>query len=116
MQTSKRGTTIAARRGDEEDTLVIRRARPADSKPLERLAQLDSSLPLDGPLLLAEVAGEIRAARSLATGETIADPFQRTYHLRALLSARAEQNFASGERPTLFTPRFRRLYARAEAR
>jgi hypothetical protein len=115
MHQSKNGTTIAARRGDE-DTLVIRRAGPADGKPLERLAQLDSSLPLDGPVLLAEVDGEICAARSLATGETIADPFQRTYHLRALLSARAEQNFASGERPTLFAPRFRRLYARAEAR
>jgi hypothetical protein len=115
MQTSTRDTTIAARRGDEE-TLVIRRAGPADNKPLERLAQLDSSPPLDGPVLLAEVAGEIRAARSLATGETIADPFQHTSHLRPLLSARVAQNFASAERPSLFAPRIRRLYARAEAR
>jgi hypothetical protein len=115
MQRSKRGTKIADRRGDE-DTLVIRRAGPADSKPLKRLAQLDSSPPLDGPVLLAEVAGEICAARSLDTGETIANPFQHTSHLRPLLSARAAQNFASAERRSLFAPRIRRLYARAEAR
>jgi anti-anti-sigma factor len=40
---------------------------------------------------VAEVDGTIRAARSLRTGETIADPFTHTAHLCDVLAARAAQ-------------------------
>lgn len=74
---------------DADDTVVIRRAVGADAEPLQRLAQLDSALPLRDPVLVAETGGTPRAARSLADGRTIADPFSPTVALLALLEARA---------------------------
>jgi hypothetical protein len=62
-----------------------------DHSRLAKLAALDSHAPLDGPVLGAEVEGELRAAISVATGELIADPFIRTSELGALLRLRADQ-------------------------
>jgi hypothetical protein len=62
-----------------------------DQASLSRLAALDSHAPLDGPVLGAEVEGELRAAISVATGEQVADPFVRTSELSALLRLRADQ-------------------------
>jgi hypothetical protein len=62
-----------------------------DQARLTRLAALDSHAPLDGPVLGAEVEGELRAAISVATGELVADPFVRTSELSALLGLRADQ-------------------------
>ncbi|HZO98534.1 MAG TPA: hypothetical protein VFB42_14330 [Gaiellaceae bacterium] len=64
---------------------------PADAPALARLAALDSSEPLRGPAVVAEAGGELRAARALADGRTIADPFRPTLALRALLEVRARQ-------------------------
>lgn len=72
-------------------SVTIREASPTDRAALERLAQLDSSDVPAGRLLLAESAGELRAALSLTSGQAIADPFHRTAELVALLRARAEQ-------------------------
>jgi hypothetical protein len=73
-----------------DETVVIRPALPEDARALERLAQLDSAVrPLAGAILVAEVAGELRAARSLQDGRTIADPFQPTAGLLSLLETRA---------------------------
>ena len=58
---------------------------------VERLAQLDSRRPPEGALLGVEIEGRLLAAISLATGESIADPFSRTGELRALLELRAAQ-------------------------
>jgi hypothetical protein len=82
----------------DDRPITTRRARPDDETALKRLAQLDSHPPLEGPLLVAEVAGELRAARSMRTGETIADPFQHTAHLRDLLSDLAAQMLPRPER------------------
>jgi hypothetical protein len=74
-----------------EPAIVIRPDRPEDAGALARLAALDSARVPAGPLLVAEVAGELRAAISLADGRSIADPFQRTASLVALLAMRAAQ-------------------------
>ena len=44
------------------DGVTIRRSHAGDHEALERLAQLDSRRLADGQLLVAEVAGELRAA------------------------------------------------------
>ncbi|HET9103399.1 MAG TPA: hypothetical protein VFN55_08595 [Solirubrobacteraceae bacterium] len=67
--------------------ITLRAAGPADAGPLRRLAALDSACVPAPPLLLAEVDGVLRAALSLADGRAIADPFQRTAGLIALLRA-----------------------------
>jgi hypothetical protein len=72
-------------------SIVIRPALPEDQRALARLAGLDSASVPGAPLLVAEVGGELRAARSLSDGAVIADPFHRTAWLVALLALRAGQ-------------------------
>jgi hypothetical protein len=72
--------------------LVLRPATTVDSPDLERLAALDSARPLTGEVMLAYAAGAIRAAVSLETGRTVADPFYPSGELVDLLRA------ATGER------------------
>jgi hypothetical protein len=69
----------------------IRRLGGDDLAQVERLAQLDSRRAPEGALLGVEVEGRLLAAISLATGDSIADPFSRTGELRALLELRAAQ-------------------------
>ena len=73
------------------DGVTIRRSHARDHEALERLAQLDSRRLADGQLLVAEVAGELRAALPLAGGAAIADPFRPTAPLVSLLQMRAQQ-------------------------
>ncbi len=73
------------------DGISIRRLGDDDRAEVERLAQLDSRRPPEGALLGLAVEGRLVAAISLATGESIADPFSRTGELRALLELRAAQ-------------------------
>jgi hypothetical protein len=74
------------------ETLTIRMAVSADAEALRRLAQLDSApTPAPAPMLIAEVAGELRAAVPLYGGRAIADPFHRTVELVALLNERTRQ-------------------------
>jgi hypothetical protein len=77
---------------DPAETLTIRMAVSTDAAALSRLAQLDSA-PAPGPvpMLVAEVGGELRAALPLDGGRAIADPFQRTAELVAILVERARQ-------------------------
>jgi hypothetical protein len=71
--------------------LVIRRLDGDDLAAAKRLAQLDSSLLPEGDLLGVLVEGRLLAAVSLASGDSVADPFSRTAELRALLELRAAQ-------------------------
>jgi hypothetical protein len=73
----------------EAEAVVIRLAGGRDRDPLVRLAALDCAPRLAGDVLLAEVAGEIRAALELASGRMIADPFRPTAELKDLLVHRA---------------------------
>jgi hypothetical protein len=55
--------------------VTIRRAGSDDEDALRRLADLDSTRVPEGPLLMAEIAGVPVAAISIASGESVADPF-----------------------------------------
>ena len=70
-------------------SLVLRPATTADTADLERLAALDSARPLAGEVMLADVDGGVRAALSLDTGRSVADPFYPSLELVPLLRAAA---------------------------
>jgi hypothetical protein len=78
------------------DSVVIRPAYPDDASTLTRLAQLDSSRPLGGRVVVAERAGRLLAALSVADGRTIADPFAPTADLVALLRMHAADTATHG--------------------
>jgi hypothetical protein len=69
--------------------IALRLASAGDAPELERLAQLDSRPLPAGPHLIAFRDGATAAALSLATGELIADPFQRTAEVCTLLRLHA---------------------------
>jgi hypothetical protein len=69
--------------------LTIRWATPDDAGALGRLAQLDSSRPPRGVVLLAEVGDDLWAAISLDDGHLIADPFRPSGELAFTLAQRA---------------------------
>ena len=65
--------------------ITIRQATSADAFALRRLAALDDRPVLHGEVLVAEQAGELRAAISLADGRTVANPFAATAALVEML-------------------------------
>jgi hypothetical protein len=69
----------------------IRRSAPGDEAALARLAGLDSASPPRGPALIAEADSRVLAALPLGSGRPIADPFQPTAELVALLELRRAQ-------------------------
>jgi hypothetical protein len=69
----------------------VRVATPDDARAIARLAALDSAPTPSGRLLLAEVGGAVRAAVRVSDRAAIADPFEPTAGLVALLRARASQ-------------------------
>jgi hypothetical protein len=71
--------------------LTVRPARLSDAPALERLAGLDSSAPPRGPALVAEADARILAALPLGSGRAIADPFEPTAAMVALLELRRNQ-------------------------
>lgn len=80
--------------------LTIRMAVPADAPALRQLAQLDSAPPPEpAPILVAEVDGELHAALRLDGGAALANPFQRTAELVAMLAARVRQLQTPTPRP-----------------
>jgi hypothetical protein len=103
---------------DSDEPVSLRLAGEADATALESLRQLDSCRWLPPPPhLVAEVDGSIRAARSLRTGETFADPFTHTAHLRHMLAVRATQLVDPPPRRRLAVPWTRALrWARGHAR
>jgi hypothetical protein len=71
------------------ETIMIRASEATDAGELLRLAALDSAEPIDGPALVAEVDGLLRAALPLEGGRAIADPFAESAHVVELLTAHA---------------------------
>jgi len=61
--------------------ITIRQATTADAFALRRLAALDDRAALRGEVLVAEQAGEIRAALSLDDDRSVANPFAPTADL-----------------------------------
>src|SRR5947207_1942813 len=73
------------------ERVTVRHANDRDERELTRLAQLDSSDRVGGPALVAESDARILAALPLGSGRPIADPFEPTAELVALLQLRAAQ-------------------------
>jgi hypothetical protein len=71
--------------------VTVRRSTSADRGALARLAALDSASPPRGPALVAEADSRMLAALPLGSGRPIADPFEPTAELIALLELRRGQ-------------------------
>jgi hypothetical protein len=78
--------------------ITVRRSVAADRSELERLAALDSARPPSGPALVAEADSRMIAVLPLGSGRPIADPFESTAAVVALLELRALQMAAAPER------------------
>jgi hypothetical protein len=78
------------------DSLTIRMAGSEDKPALLRLAELDSTVPLRGNVMLAELDGACLAAISLETGEVNANPFKRTAAIVSHLRMRRYQIMRQG--------------------
>jgi hypothetical protein len=78
MSTAAKETTMAPE-------IKIRQATSTDAFALRRLAALDDRPALRGEILLAEQAGEIRAALSVDNGRVVANPFAATAELVEML-------------------------------
>jgi hypothetical protein len=65
--------------------IKIRQATSTDAFALRRLAALDDRPALRGEILLAEQAGEIRAALSIDSDRVVANPFAATADLIEML-------------------------------
>jgi hypothetical protein len=85
------GPALPEGRPTIEEAITLRYGFPDDAQAIARLAALDSAEVPPRPILLAEVAGELRAALSLADGSVVAHPFYSTRTLVDLLGARALQ-------------------------
>jgi len=89
--------------------VAIRPARPADAGALVRLAQLDdhadhaprfarlATEPWEGTVLVAQADGELAAALIVEDGTVVADPFEHTDGLVALLRLRGVQLAGASE-------------------
>lgn len=69
--------------------ITIRELGERDGAALAHLAQRDSARIPAAPVIGALADNRLLAARSLASGEVIADPWARTDHLTALLEKHA---------------------------
>ena len=85
----------------DRDTIEIRLLGLEDDAAVARLAELDTAEPPPYPLLGAIVDSRLLAARSVATGASIADPFRHTGEMRSLLEERALQLRGGRERGLL---------------
>jgi hypothetical protein len=83
------------------NSYTIRAATDEDAEALRRLAALDSKAPLEGTVLVGEIAGTPAAALSLGDDRAIADPFTPTAHLLATLRVRAQALHAVDRTPSL---------------
>ena len=89
--------------------ITVRRSVSADRAELERLAALDSARPPRGPALVAESDARMIAALPLGSGRAIADPFEPTAEIVALLELRAAQLREDGRRSRGWAERLRSL-------
>jgi len=92
----------------EREQVTVRPAHPSDQGALAQLAMLDSASAPEGPALLAESGARIVAALPLGSGKAIADPFEPTAELVALLELRRAQ-LRRGQRAPKLSARDRLL-------
>ena len=77
--------------------LTVRRFQERDIDGIRRLAELDGKRAPSGPVLVAEVEGQLVAALPLDGGHALADPFRPSATIVELLRLRAAQ--LKGRRP-----------------
>jgi hypothetical protein len=75
----------------DRDQVIVRAAHPDDAAALCRLAALDSGRAPAGAAVVAESDARILAALPMGSGRVIADPFEPTAELVALLELRRDQ-------------------------
>jgi hypothetical protein len=98
--------------------VTVRRSASGDASALARLAALDSASPVRGPALIAEADSRMLAALPLGAGRPIADPFEPTAELVALLELRRSQiesADSTSRRPRLLRSLLRRRLSQARA-
>jgi hypothetical protein len=88
MQPHEERTMITA---TQHSATTIRLATEADEPALRRLAQLDGARLPEGELLVAEAAGELRAALRVSDRAYVADPFYPSKELVGMLDVRARR-------------------------
>jgi hypothetical protein len=101
--------TTAATPKLELANVTVRHAAVEDERALARLASLDSAPRLRGPALVAEADTRVLAALPLGSGRPIADPFEPTAELVALLQLRRAQLSERDGRSARRLERVRRL-------
>jgi hypothetical protein len=74
-----------------DGSVTLRPCRAEDRAPLARLAALHGCDRPSGPVVVAEVGGELRAALSLKDGVVVANPLDPTAALSALLREYSRQ-------------------------
>jgi hypothetical protein len=87
----ERARQVATARRLQAERVIVRSSIPSDETHIRRLAALDSQEAPEGPMMLAEVDGELVAAVPFDGGSQIADPFRPTADLVSLLKLRAAQ-------------------------
>jgi hypothetical protein len=105
----QRETRHLAAEPDGYDAVTVRLADECDDVALRRLAVRGRAAELHSPVLVAEACGRMLAARSLADGRALADPFRRTAQLDELLALRAMhlRGPATGPKRSRFRRRLR---------
>ena len=99
------------------EQVTVRPARDEDRVALASLASLDSAKAPQGPALVAESGARILAALPLGSGRPIADPFEPTAQMVALLELRRTQLEREAHSPKRSLPaRARELFAFATPR
>ena len=93
-------------------SMTIRRSAMTDMGSLALLAALDGARAPDEPMLVAESGGRMVAAVPFGQGRAIADPFEPTAAVVALLELRARQIRDADERVGIRPGLLRRLRAR----
>ena len=78
-------------RVDAGAVIRLRLAATSDEAALQELAELSGQVRVQGRWIVAEVDGQLWAAVSLISGQSLVDPFRPTAELCALLSLRAKQ-------------------------
>jgi hypothetical protein len=98
-------THLAA--AEQSATVVLRLARGECDGAVRRLADLDSAPRPRGPVIVAEVDGQPRAALSLSDGSVVADPFHLTAGIVEMLRIRATLNESVTRAPRARAGRWR---------
>jgi hypothetical protein len=73
------------------ERVTVRQAHSGDAEALARLAALDGAKTPELPVLVAETDTRLLAALPLGSGRAIADPFEPTAEVVALLELRSRQ-------------------------